>query len=184
MTPGERVTIGWVPDDNTVGARLILIRQRKGWTNLSYAAKACDVAPETWRAWENNTNKNPRNYEAIVAKIARKSGCDAGWLYAGPELTGKIDLDKLEDTLRRGLSGPTALALALRPGTDVGSLQDTGGYQNNADRSSTNQTTDYIGRRLDEVTRPGGRPQTSQTSLTGPKPVRPAKLRGTTTRQG
>src|SRR5258705_513692 len=30
---------GWIADDGTFGARLVLIRQRMGWTNISEAAR-------------------------------------------------------------------------------------------------------------------------------------------------
>lgn len=205
-SPGERTTTGWVPDDNTIGARLILVRQRMRWTNLTYAADACNVAPETWRAWENGTNKEPRNLEKIVAKIARRTGCDAGWLYGGDPLKDRIDLDALEDALGRRLSGPAALALALTrpPDTEVDEQDEVADMRRRlawfenafasatADEGESSQVTEGYSEVTERVgltgtngtnarpsrpPRPAGRPQTGQTSLTHPKPTRPARLR-------
>lgn len=184
-THGESTTTGWVPDDSAFGARLAMIRYQKGWGGAAVAGERTDVRPETWRSWENQTNKNPRNYEAIVAKIARKAGCDAGWLYGGKPLEGAIDLDRLEDGLNRGLPGAVAVALSLTHDVDPQAfagatsqpksipVKDTEEYPVPTERPSPIRTNAYPA----SPPRPAGRPQTSQTSLTGPKPTRPTRLR-------
>jgi transcriptional regulator with XRE-family HTH domain len=184
-THGERTDTGWVPDDETLAARLAMIRHQKKWGGAARAGEVCGVSAETWRSWENGTNKNPRNFEAIVAKIARKSGCDVGWLYGGNRLKKAIDLDQLEAGLRKGLAGPIALVLALNRDIDPEILaaappsvsqeegsEDTERYLETTNRPLPNRTNGYPKR----PARPVGRPQTSQTSLAGPKPVRPARL--------
>src|SRR4051812_23987339 len=69
----------WIPDDNTFGARLALIRQRLGWGNVKEAAIACGLPPESWRTWERD-NVNPRNYPNVCRQIAERTGCDLAWL--------------------------------------------------------------------------------------------------------
>ncbi len=79
---------GWTPDDSTFGARLALVRQRMGWGNVKEAATECGLPPESWRTWERD-NVVPRRVVEIAALIAEKTGCDYGWLLAGPSLKGR-----------------------------------------------------------------------------------------------
>ena len=70
----------WLPDD-TFGARLALIRQRKGW-NIAEAARACDIDPQSWSNWESD-ERRPRDFQGATRKIAEASGCHPIWLMAG-----------------------------------------------------------------------------------------------------
>jgi hypothetical protein len=184
-TPGERTTTGWVPvlDDSTFGARLVLIRYKKRWPGHKRAAEETGFRTATWQSWEERPGTRPRDYEEVVAQISRKSGCDAGWLYGGKPMEGMIDLDQLEEGLARGLEGPAALALSLRSDTErekaptaairSEAVLPNSRYLADADRPVTNPANRYPS----GPARPAGRPQTDQTSLTGPKPVRPTRLR-------
>lgn len=77
---------GWTADDSTFGARLALVRQRMGWGNVKEAAVACGLPPESWRRWERD-GRAPRDKDEIAWRIAERTGCDYGWLLAGPRLT-------------------------------------------------------------------------------------------------
>ena len=72
----------WVPQD-TVGARLALVRQHMRW-NVTEAAEACGVTPNSWRNWE--ADKSPRDWPRTAVKISRVTGCDYRWLVGGGEL--------------------------------------------------------------------------------------------------
>lgn len=78
-TTVAETTQGWVPED-TFGSRLALVRQRMGW-NVTEAAEACGLSDESWRQWERG--RKPRDYEAVVTKIAVKTGCSRAWLTFG-----------------------------------------------------------------------------------------------------
>lgn len=69
----------WVPDDNTFGARLALVRQRMGWGNVKLAAEACGLPPESWRTWERD-GVEPRGLNRIARKVADVTGCSYAWL--------------------------------------------------------------------------------------------------------
>ncbi len=75
---------GWIPDDASFGARIALVRQRMGWSNIKEAALACGVPPQSWRGWERD-NRAPRDFPDVCRRIAAASGCDIWWL-AGFEL--------------------------------------------------------------------------------------------------
>lgn len=81
-TDGPSDARGWTADDSTFGARLALIRQRKGWGNVRQAAIACGVPPETWRTWERD-GVLPRNYAAECLRISEATGADYFWLLTG-----------------------------------------------------------------------------------------------------
>lgn len=83
----ERQITGWTADDSSFGARLALVRQRMGWGNLKEAAVACGLPVESWRSWERD-NRTPRNIVEIARIIAERTGCDYGWLLAGPRMAG------------------------------------------------------------------------------------------------
>lgn len=76
----------WVPDTSTFGARLALIRQKKGW-NLKEAALACGLPSGSWREWELK-NRDPRSMQHIVEQIADHTGCDDYWLMTGKDTPG------------------------------------------------------------------------------------------------
>lgn len=87
-TASEQSTAkGWTADDSTFGARLALIRQRMAWGNVREAATACGVPTESWRSWERD-GVVPRRVVEISKLISERTGCDFGWLLAGPELRG------------------------------------------------------------------------------------------------
>lgn len=89
MTQAQQSTAkGWMPDDSTFGARLALVRQRMGWGNVREAAVECGVPPESWRTWERD-GVVPRRIVEIAGLIAERTGCDYGWLLAGPRLRGE-----------------------------------------------------------------------------------------------
>lgn len=86
-TPERATANGWTPDDSTFGARLALIRQRMGWGNVREAALACGIPAESWRTWERD-GITPRRIVEMAGLIADATGCDYGWLLAGPRLQG------------------------------------------------------------------------------------------------
>lgn len=91
MTPTTARTpeITWIPDTNTFGARLALVRWRMGW-NLKEAERECDITQNLWSNWE--TGSMPRNYLEAVAKIVWRTKVDRLWL-----MTGEGSPEALED---------------------------------------------------------------------------------------
>ena len=88
MTQAQQSTAkGWMPDDSTFGARLALVRQRMRWGNVNEAASQCGIPTESWRTWERD-NVVPRRLVEMSTLIANRTGCDLGWLIAGPQLAG------------------------------------------------------------------------------------------------
>lgn len=101
-TPHQQQTAkGWMPDDSTFGARLALIRQRMQWGNVREAALACSIPPESWRTWERD-GVTPRKLVEMSTLIAERTGCDLGWLVAGPALAGRMEV---ADTSNVSISG-------------------------------------------------------------------------------
>lgn len=82
MTKAEARGPGWIPDLNSFGARLALIRHHKGW-NLAEAARECDVPVPSWRNWEDR-GREPRGLLNVCMKIAGVTGVDLNWLVMGP----------------------------------------------------------------------------------------------------
>ena len=80
---GERRAPGWVPEINTFGARLALVRQAMGWGNVAEAAKECGVPIASWRNWERD-GREPRGLLNVAMKIAGVTGVDLDWLLRGP----------------------------------------------------------------------------------------------------
>jgi transcriptional regulator with XRE-family HTH domain len=76
--PGQ----GWIPVDDTFGARLALVRQRMGWGNVKEAAMACGVPAGSWRNWERD-GRLPRDLAKIAALISGCTGVDCDWLIRG-----------------------------------------------------------------------------------------------------
>lgn len=87
--PAPVVARGWTVDDSTYGARLALIRQRMQW-NIKEAARECGVPAASWGTWENGAT--PRKLVEISTLIAQRTGCDLGWLIAGPLMTGRAEI--------------------------------------------------------------------------------------------
>lgn len=78
------MTAPWIPDDQTFGARLALIRQAMGWGNVKEAARACGIPTETWRSWESRTDAAlPRKAVERVRQIVAVTGVDLDWLLLG-----------------------------------------------------------------------------------------------------
>lgn len=71
----------WVPDTDSFGVRLVLVRHEMGW-NAKEAALACGISPQSWREWELS-GRRPRDYEGICKQIAARTGCNLIWLMAG-----------------------------------------------------------------------------------------------------
>lgn len=82
---GARKT-GWVPDLDTFGTRLALIRQRMGW-NIAEAERACGVGRGSWTLWEQG--REPSRYMTVCVAIATRTGCDLDWLVYGPSKPGR-----------------------------------------------------------------------------------------------
>lgn len=90
----------WVPSDGTFGARLALIRQRRGW-NVKEAALACGIPPQSWRTWEGGVMPHGSRYFAVCDQIARTVGCDYGWLVdRRPSGTAQATVSKIAAKLR------------------------------------------------------------------------------------
>lgn len=79
-TPGEEPE-NWVPE-LTFGARLALVRHRKGW-NIKEAASACGLPAQSWRGWELE-GREPHRKDTIAMTIATTTGVDFLWLAHGP----------------------------------------------------------------------------------------------------
>jgi hypothetical protein len=91
QAPEQPTARGWRPDDSTFGARLALIRQRMQWGNVREAAIACGVPTESWRTWERD-GVTPRRIVEMSTLIANATGCDLGWLIAGPAMAGRMEV--------------------------------------------------------------------------------------------
>lgn len=88
-TPNPVATRGWTVDDSTFGARLALIRQRMRW-NIKEAARECGVPAASWGTWEDGAA--PRKLVDVSTLIAQRTGCDLGWLIAGPAMAGRVEV--------------------------------------------------------------------------------------------
>jgi hypothetical protein len=77
---------GWMPNDESFGARLALIRQRMGWGNVKEAAEQCGLPVQSWRTWERD-NVQPRRIVDVAALISSRTGCDLSWLVFGRKLS-------------------------------------------------------------------------------------------------
>lgn len=84
MTTPENITHtgrGRIPNLDTFGARLALIRQEQGW-NIARAARECGLDGESWRLWEQG--REPARRIDIARAIAARTGIDYLWLVHGP----------------------------------------------------------------------------------------------------
>ncbi len=81
-TGAEQQTRGWVTDASAFGARLAMLRQHKGWGNVTEAAQACGLPKESWRNWERD-NREPRNYVQVCRLISQVTGVNLMWLMTG-----------------------------------------------------------------------------------------------------
>lgn len=82
MTVTQVPEVDWIPDADTFGARLILVRQRMGWGNVKQAAEECRLPVQSWRTWERD-GVTPRRHVDVARVIARRTGCSFGWLLTG-----------------------------------------------------------------------------------------------------
>lgn len=81
MSTASNPTTEWVPDTSeALGARLALVRWRKGW-NAKEAAIACGLPPQSWRDWE--AGARPRDMVDICRKIAERTDVNFYWLLTG-----------------------------------------------------------------------------------------------------
>lgn len=112
MTDSKRASAqGWVPDLATFGARLALVRQRMGWTNIKEAAEACAIAPQTWRYWEAGKFE-PRQLVSACMKIAGVTGVDYRWLALGPDdRTAAGTIRSVSDTFQYSPLGERVVAV-------------------------------------------------------------------------
>jgi transcriptional regulator with XRE-family HTH domain len=78
---------GWIPTDDTFGARLALVRQRMGWTTVAEAAMACGIPTKSWRNWEC-AEMQPRSFVGRSELIAQRTGVDIDWLIRGVRKPG------------------------------------------------------------------------------------------------
>lgn len=65
-----------------------MVRQAMAWGNVKEAASECGLPAESWRTWERD-NVEPRRIVEVASIIANRTGCDYGWLLAGPRLGGR-----------------------------------------------------------------------------------------------
>ena len=88
---------GWIADAGTFGARLVLVRQRMGWSNVTEAARQCGLHAESWRLWEQG--RMPSRITTIAMAISTRAGCDYLWLVHGPN-RGGATLSSIESDAR------------------------------------------------------------------------------------
>lgn len=72
---------GWIPDQESFGTRLAMVRQHHGW-NIKKAAIECGLDPVSWLYWETR-GRMPRHYQGVCMQIAEHSGCQLVWLMTG-----------------------------------------------------------------------------------------------------
>lgn len=73
-------TPNWIPDTESFGARLALVRWRMGW-NLAEAERECGMSQNTWGNWE--TGAKPRDFIEAVSKIVWRTKVNRYWLIDG-----------------------------------------------------------------------------------------------------
>lgn len=104
-TEAPAAEAGWVADDSSFGARLALVRQRMGWSNVSEAARQCGLLPESWRLWEQG--RMPSRLTTIAMAIATRAGCDYLWLVHGPDRGGAVRRTAyIDQTVVTRMGGP------------------------------------------------------------------------------
>lgn len=120
----------WIPQADTFGARLALIRHRLRW-NAKEAALACDLPAQSWREWELR-DRLPRDFERVCKKISARTGVNQIWLMTGLELGPTndddpgIDPDYLERVRHQGLEPRTRWFGVLRAVDQAVELAPTG----------------------------------------------------------
>ncbi|WP_148310176.1 helix-turn-helix domain-containing protein, partial [Nocardia otitidiscaviarum] len=87
MTQAHATTSGapWVPQLDTFGARLAVLRHKMGW-NAKEAAAACGFAQASWRDWEIN-GRLPRDLPGVCQQIENATGVHHVWLMTGVDVT-------------------------------------------------------------------------------------------------
>lgn len=76
-----------MPEADTFGKRLVLLRTSMGWHNAALAANAYGIPLETYR-WYEKGKGVPRDLMEKCLKISRVTGADFGWLYGGEAMAG------------------------------------------------------------------------------------------------
>lgn len=94
----QSATQAWIPNDETFGARLALIRQKMGWGNVAEAALACGLPANSWRNWERD-NRNPRNIVEIAEAVSNRTGADFDWLLRGQRVPGRAGRQSTGESL-------------------------------------------------------------------------------------
>lgn len=72
----------WIPDTDSFGARLALLRHHMGW-NIAQAARECGFAEASWREWELN-GAIPRKHRDVALQIYAVTGAHLAWLQGYP----------------------------------------------------------------------------------------------------
>ncbi len=75
----------WVPQADSFGARLALVRQAMDW-NQRRASEQCGFSPRMWATWEDGSE--PQRREAVCQAISERTGVDYIWL-----MTGRVSQD-------------------------------------------------------------------------------------------
>ncbi|MFJ6314046.1 helix-turn-helix domain-containing protein [Pseudarthrobacter oxydans] len=86
MTTQPTLQESWIPNTDTFGARLALLRWRMGW-NQKEAALACGLSQASWRGWELD-GRGPRDLAEVASKIASRTGVDEYWILTGKTHSG------------------------------------------------------------------------------------------------
>lgn len=79
MTSTELKT-NWIPDTDSLGARLALVRWRMGW-NLAEAERECHLTQNTWGGYEGG--RSPRNLIEVINRIVLRTQVSKIWLMTG-----------------------------------------------------------------------------------------------------
>lgn len=116
---------GYVPNDATFGARLVLVRQAMGWGNVRKAAETCGLPVESWRGWERD-NRDPRGIHLIAEKIVEATARDAAGRARGGE--------QIPAGLLQGIDYDWLVPGSYRPGG-----RQTGGPGGGVDASVTHE---------------------------------------------
>ena len=96
-TDTQPAATGWIAEADPFGARLVLVRQRMGWSNVTEAARQCGLHAESWRLWEQG--RMPSRLTTVALTIASRTGCDYLWLVHGPN-RGGATLSSIESGAR------------------------------------------------------------------------------------
>lgn len=164
----------WVPEGETFGARLAMVRHRMGWYNIDMAARECGQPKESWRSYEKDLYlPKPHSMIQICKAIAEATarlkppGVDFGWLYGGHTMAGKAPSPEALEWL--GLQDSTNADYAIG---DVRSHTPNSGWLL-PDERPTERSRPKDGR---PVGRPRGMNNKAASRPSSPTPPRPTRL--------